>query len=54
MKKMIGKSRETMRQYWRKVMASTRNRMSIGAQYVDRIISWARRENWRGNKEKKK
>ncbi len=54
MKKMIGKSRETMRQYWRKVMSSTRKNMSIGAQYVDKIITWARRENWRGNKEKKK
>ncbi len=54
MKKMIGKTRETMRQYWGRVMSSTRKRMSIGAQYVDSIITWARGENWRGNREKKK
>lgn len=53
MKKMIGNSRKKMRQYWNKVMASTRNHMSIGAQYVDQLISWARRDNWR-RKEKKK
>lgn len=54
MKKMIGRTRETMRQYWQRVMDSTRRNMSTGAQYINRIISWARRENWRGSKEKKK
>lgn len=54
MKKMIGQTKELIRQYWRKVMESTRRRMSVGAQYIDKIIPWARKENWRGRREKKK
>lgn len=54
MKKMIGRTAETMRKYWRKVMDSTRNKIPLGAQYIARLIPWSRGENWRGSKEKKK
>ena len=53
MKKFLGKTRETMRQYWNEVMHSTHKRMSEGAQYINKIITRARNENWR-RKEKKK
>ncbi len=54
MKKFIGKTRQTMRNYWRKMMSADSKKMPRGAQYIDKIISWARGENWRGNREKKK
>ena len=54
MKKFIGKTRQNMRTYWQKVMKSGRTAMPRGAQYIDKMISWARGENWRGKKEKKK
>ena len=54
MKKLLSEAKETMRDYWSKVMHSTRNRMSLGAQYIARLHPWARGENWRGSKEKKK
>lgn len=54
MKKMIGKARETMRQYWNNLMHSKRVRMPMGAQYISKMIAWARGENWRGKKEGKK
>jgi hypothetical protein len=54
MKKMIGKARQTMQQYWSKVMHSTRVRMPIGAQFISKMIAWARGENWRGKRENKK
>ncbi len=43
-------------QYWKKVMNSTRKSMSLGAQHVDKIITWARQDNWRRphNRPKKK
>lgn len=54
MKKFIGKTRENMRNYWRSMMKSARVKMPRGAQYIDKMISWARGENWRGNRENKK
>ena len=54
MKKFMGDTRQAMRNYWKKVMASTRVKMPRGAQYIDKIISWARGENWRGKREDKK
>lgn len=54
MKKMIGKTRETMRNYWRKLMQSNREKMPQGARHIDKMISWARGENWRGKRENKK
>jgi hypothetical protein len=35
---------------WRKLYDSPRERMSRGAQNLSTIISWARNENWRGQK----
>lgn len=54
MKKFIGDSRKTMRNYWRKMVDSTRVKMPRGAQYIDKMISWARGENWRGSRKNKK
>jgi len=52
MKKFFNK--ESVKQLWESVMASTKRNMSRGAQSVNRIITWARGDNWRGNREKKK
>lgn len=54
MKKFIGKTREYLRTYWRNVMQSKDDNMSRGAEYVNRIITWARGDNWRRGREKKK
>lgn len=54
MKKFLGKSRQTMRNNWKNVMQSGCIKMSCGAQYIDKMISWARGENWRGKRKNKK
>lgn len=54
MKKLITKARHQLNDYWMRMMASGRLRMSLGAQYLSKIIPWARRENWRRQREKKK
>ncbi|HEB41600.1 MAG TPA: hypothetical protein ENI08_01100 [Candidatus Dependentiae bacterium] len=36
-----------LRTYWRKLMRSTEERMSRGGRNIFKIISWARRDNWR-------
>lgn len=36
-----------VKQYWKKLMDSTRNKMSKGAQKISRMISWAKKDNWR-------
>lgn len=54
MKRMLGESRKTMRQYWRRLMESHQNGMPQGARHINKIISWARGENWRGKRENKK
>ena len=38
---------QQQRTYWRRLMNSTQLQMSRGAHHVFKIISWARRENWR-------
>lgn len=52
MKKFFNKA--TMQNTWKSVMASTKKAMSRGAQSINRIITWARGENWRGNRNRKK
>ena len=42
-----------LRDYWRKLYESTSNAMSRGGANVNKIITWARMDNWR-RKEKKK
>lgn len=56
MAKKRDKITNKLRQYWKKVMDSTRKSMSLGAQHVDKIITWARQDNWRRphNRPKKK
>lgn len=54
MKRMINNARHQLNDYWNRMMASTRLRMSLGAQYLSKIIPWARRDNWRRQREKKK
>ncbi len=44
------KSRESRRRfgkYWKNVMASTQEKLSRGASNIFRMISLARKENWR-------
>ncbi len=48
------KKMSSYKEYWKKVMKSTKNKMSQGAAKISKSISWARGENWRGKKEKKK
>jgi hypothetical protein len=45
MKKIFDK--EKMKQQWRNLLNSTRNKISRGAANINKIISWARNENWR-------
>lgn len=45
MKKIFDK--EKMKQHWRNLMNSTKNSISRGAANINKIISWARNENWR-------
>lgn len=54
MKRIIDKARHQLYDYWTRMMASSRVKMSLGAQYLSKIIPWARRDNWRGQREKKK
>jgi len=42
-----------MREYWQRMMESTRKKMSLGAQNINKTISWARGDNWRRKNEKK-
>ena len=37
------------KQAWRKLMNSTQEKLSRGASNINKIISWARGENWRGS-----
>ena len=41
------KSKGKIRQFWKKVMNSTKNNMSRGAQNIATTICWSRNENWR-------
>ncbi len=41
--------RQQMREYWQKVYHSLHHKMSRGAEYITRTISWARGDNWRRN-----
>jgi uncharacterized protein HemY len=50
---MIFKNKERIKQYWKTLMHSTRNKIALGAQYIARIIPYARKENWRRREEKK-
>lgn len=45
---------EKLRDYWSNLFASTRRRMSRGASNISKIITWARADNWRRGREKKK
>ncbi len=46
---------QKLRDYWKKMMSSTREEhMSRGAIKISRIITWARKDNWRRGREKKK
>ena len=42
-----------VKEYWRNRMSSKNRKMSRGASHVDKIISWARGENWRRKNKKK-
>jgi len=36
------------KQAWRNLMNSSQDNISRGAAHIDKIISWARGDNWRG------
>lgn len=42
-----------IRTYWKTAMASTHDKLSRGAEYISRIIPYARKENWRRQGPKK-
>jgi len=48
------KRKGRVRQYWQKLMDSTHVKMTQGAQFIERIISRSRNDNWRRGREKKK
>jgi len=43
-----------VKQYWRKLMDSGKKKMSQGAEFIEKIISRSRNENWRRGREPKK
>ncbi len=45
MKKMKKKSK--VKNAWKKLMDSTQKKLSRGASSINKIISWARSDNWR-------
>lgn len=45
--------RQRLKDHWRGLMDSTQLKMSRGGQKVFKIISWARRDNWRRKNHKK-
>lgn len=54
MKKYINRVRHQLYDYWTNMMHSTRRSMPLGAQYISKMIAWARGENWRGQRKNKK
>jgi len=48
------KKRERIKEYWQRVMDSKQDKISRGAANIDKIISWARGENWRGKQKDRK
>lgn len=51
MKRIFNK--QFMREYWNKLMDSTRRKMSAGAQAINKIITRAHGDNWRRKENKK-
>ncbi|HEV2917344.1 MAG TPA: hypothetical protein VGW78_06400 [Candidatus Babeliales bacterium] len=51
MKRIFNK--EHMHEYWRKLMDSTRKKMSSGAQAITKLITHAHGDNWRRKEGKK-
>ncbi|MCL4229774.1 hypothetical protein KJZ61_03775 [Candidatus Dependentiae bacterium] len=45
---MKNRGKTRMRQAWQSLYDSTKRKMSRGAQFIARMIPWARNENWRG------
>lgn len=46
--------KERMRDYWQNLMKDrSEKKLSRGAQKINKIISWARGDNWRRKNEKK-
>ena len=43
-----------MRAYWRRLMESTRKKMSLGAQYITSLMSKPHGDSWRRRDEVKK
>lgn len=42
-----------IRTYWKSAMASTHNKISRGAEYLAKMMPFARNENWRNQGPKK-
>jgi hypothetical protein len=49
----LGKKKR-VREYWNRLYSSTRNKLSRGAANINRMISWARNENWRRSRREDK
>lgn len=41
------KKRGRIRQYWKRLMKSTQEKLSAGAAAITKMIPFARKENWR-------
>jgi len=46
-------NKQLVRSMWRRLMDSTNNKISCGAEHINRCISRARGENWRRTNPKK-
>lgn len=54
MKKHLQELFPKMRNYWRRVMESTHNKISRGAANISKVITSAHGDQWRRNKTDKK
>lgn len=51
MKKIF--DRHAIREYWQKMYNSAHNKISRGAEFINKIIPWGRGDTWRRKENKK-
>lgn len=54
MKRILGNIHKQAQIFIQSLSHSVHRNMSRGAENIKRVMSWARNENWRGSKERRK
>lgn len=52
-KKLTGTVRHAIKDYWMHMVRYNHHNMSRGAENINKIITWARKDNWRRKDHKK-